>query len=853
MLIRLVLRARFIVIGLMIAVMAVGAYSLTRLKVELLPNIDFPLVTVSAVYPGATADQVLQQVTIPVEDAIKGVANVDTVRSTSAPGLALILVEAPFGKDMKAMEQQIASRVGGLALPAGIKANVARANPDEFPIIEISALGDGSIENLQSILTSQVLPELNKVAGVFSANLPLGAGTGLSITRTNGIPSLAISVLKTSDANTVEVAKAVEARLTSLKATLPSDIQFIEISNQAPSIKSSVSELQREVLLGAILAVAVIFAFLLSFRATLVTSIAIPVSVLGAFIVMHFQGMTLNILTLGGLAIAVGRVVDDSIVVMENVFRHIQMGDDRRTAVINGTREVTVPIITSTATTIAVFLPLALVGGFVAVIFLPFAMVITYALVASLIVSLTIVPVLGSLLIKRSDKEPKENRITRVYATLLSSALAHKKRALVIAAALFLVALALLRFVPLSFLPDSGQQVLSVQMSVPGAQSSADLVKQLDQVEATLANLHSQGMVDNYQSTIGYGGPFGQTGGSDSATIEVQLHDGVKVDQMATQLRQDLAGQGRTISIAQASGGSPSSNNLQMDLLGSDYTLLTSTSAKVVTALQAVPGLKDVKDDAVKAGQANGMVLPISRVDGQRSVTISGTITAQNTQAVQTAVKKAVDQVGLPQGVSVKTGGVFASFNQAFSQMFLAMFMSIILVYLIIVVSRRSFVTPFVIILSLPLASIGAFAALAVTRSALGLPALIGLLMLIGLVVTNAIVLIAFIEQLRARGVPLREALVQGGRTRMRPILMTALTTIFVLLPMALGIGGKSQGIIGAQLAVVVIGGLITSTLLTLLVIPVIYSILRKKEPACARAIVSEPCETVVAEAEEVA
>lgn len=831
MLTRLVLRARFPVIGLMIAVMAIGGYSLTRLKVELMPNIDFPLVTVSAVYPGATPDQVMQQISVPVENAIKGVSNVNTVRSTSAPGIALILIQAPFGKNMKAMEQEISRRVAGLTFPAGVKPVVARANPDAFPIIQISAIGDRTIESLQAVLVSQVLPELKKVPGVFSADLPLGAGSGLSITRTNGMPSLAISVLKTSEANTVEVSNAVIARLNSLKTALPSDITFIEISNQAPSIQSSVNELQREVLLGAILAVLVIFAFLLSFRATIVTSIAIPVSVLAAFIVMHLQGMTLNMLTLGGLAIAVGRVVDDSIVVMENVYRHIQMGDDRTSAVINGTGEVAVPIITSTLTTIAVFLPLALVGGFVAVIFLPFAMVITYALLASLLVSLTIVPVLGSLLITRAEKVRKENRVTTFYASLLGSALSHKKRALIIAAALFFTGLALLRFVPLSFLPDSGQQVLSVQMAVPGATSSSDVIKQLDQVETVLASMQKQGIVDNYQSTIGYRGSFGQSGGSDSATIEVKLHDSVSADVTADQMRQELAGQGRIIVVAKASNGMASSSSLQLDLLGSDYTLLSSTSAKMVSSLQAIPGLQDVKDDAVKNGQANGSSMPITRVDGKRAVTITGTITDQNTQAVQTAVKKAVDQVGIPQDVTVKTGGVFESFNTAFSQMFIAMFLSIILVYLIIVVSRRSFVTPFVIILSLPLASIGAFGALAVTRSSLGLPALIGLLMLIGLVVTNAIVLIAFVEQLRGRGVALRDALIQGGRTRMRPILMTALTTIFVLTPMALGIGGEGQGIIGTQLAIVVIGGLLTSTLLTLLVIPVIYSILRKKEP----------------------
>lgn len=830
MLTRLFILSRIPIIGLTIVIMLIGGYSLTRLKVELLPDIDFPLVTVSAVYPGASPDEVLEQVTVPVEDAIKGVPNVETVRSTSSSGFALILVQAPFGKDMKTMEEEISRRVGGIAFPGGVQPTVARANPDQFPILQISALGDRSIESLQSLLTSQVLPELNKVPGVFSADLPFGVGTGLSITRTNGTPSLAISVLKTSDGNTVEVSNAVLARLNSLKAGLPADVEFIEISNQAPSIQSSVNDLQREALLGAIMAVAVIFAFLLSVRPTLVTSITIPVSILAALFVMHLQGMTLNILTLGGLAIAVGRVVDDSIVVMENIYRHIQMGDDRTTAVIHGTREVAMPIITSTATTIAVFLPLAIVGGFVAVIFLPFALVITYALLASLVVALTIVPVLGSLLITRSKKAPKENRVSRIYSSLLGKALVHKKFTLITAAGLFVISLALLLFIPFSFLPSSGQQGLSVRMAVPGAKSQGDVIRQLDQVEAVLADLRLRGVVDNYQSTIGYAGLFVQTGGIDTATIEVQLHEGVNVDRMGAQLRQDLTGQGRLINISQASGGGPQSNNLELDLLGQDYDSLTNTSARVVSSLQEIRGLQDIKDDAVKAGQANGVV-PITRVDGQRAVTITGTITDKNTQAVQSAVAKAVDQVGLPQGVTVKTGGVFASFNQAFSQMGVAMILSILLVYLIIVISRRSLVTPFVIILSLPLASIGALGALALTRSSLGLPALIGLLMLIGLVVTNAIVLIAFVEQLRASGVALNDALVQAGRTRMRPILMTALTTIFVLIPMALGIGGEGEGIIGTELAIVVIGGLFTSTLLTLVVIPVIYSVLRKKEP----------------------
>ena len=218
-------------------------------------------------------------------------------------------------------------------------------------------------------------------------------------------------------------------------------------------------------------------------------------------------------------------------------------------------------------------------------------------------------------------------------------------------------------------------------------------------------------------------------------------------------------------------------------------------------------------------------------MDGQRSVAVTGIITDNNTQRVQRQVRLQVDKVGLPAGVQLSTGGVFASANDAFARMGIAMLLSILLVYAVMVVSQRSFVTPFVIILSLPLATIGALGGLLVTQRTLGLPALIGLLMLIGLVVTNAIVLVAFVEQQRAQGVGMMEALVRGGRTRMRPSLMTALTTIFVLMPLALGVGGQGEGLIGSELATVVIGGLMTSTLLTLVVVPVVYSRLRRRGP----------------------
>ncbi|MDO8750160.1 MAG: efflux RND transporter permease subunit [Dehalococcoidia bacterium] len=837
MLTRLALRARIATIAIMVLVMVAGAYSATKLPLEMLPDIDFPLITVVTVYPQADSETVLRDMTIPLEQAVTGTENVSTVRSTSSPGISLVLVEAPFGKDMKAMERDIAQRVSQAKLPAGLPPpRVGRINLDEFPVLEISVLGERSLSELNALVTARVLPELNKVPGVFSADVPLGSGTDdKTITRTNGVPSLAISVVKQPDANTVQVSNGVTNRLKSLKAGLPADVQFVEISNQAPGIQKSINELTQEVLLGAVLAVMVIFTFLLSVRPTLVTSISIPASVLAAFIVMAWQGMSLNLLTLGGLAIAVGRVVDDSIVVMENIFRHIQLGDDRWTAALNGTREVTVPIVTSTMTTIAVFAPLGIIGGFIGVIFVPFALTVTYALLASLLIALTVVPVLGSMLIKQgSHRDWQKAWPPRAYASLLQWSLAHKGRTLLVAVVLFVGSIAVVPLIPVSFFPSMGAPLLRVEVSVPGAVAANDVIQQLDQVEATLEQARLGGAINVYQSNIGGSRVFGQGSGRlDTATVLVQLPEGTDVEATAAAFRRDLAGQGRTITVSQSSGGGPESNNLELTLRGEDQAALSTAAVNITTALQELPGLINVRNDAMTspAGQGNGSQAPISRVDGQRAVTVSGTITARNTGAIQRQVQQTVDQVGMPAGVELVTGGVFADINQAFSQMAIAMLMGVALVYLVMMVSQRSLVTPFVIIFSLPLASVGALGGLLVTQRTLGLPALIGMLMLIGLVVTNAIVLLAFVEQLRARGLSLMEALVQGGRTRLRPILMTALTTIFVLLPLALGLGGQSGGLIGAELATVVIGGLMTATLLTLVVIPTIYSILRKKPP----------------------
>ena len=831
---RLALRGRLITVLVMLLVIAGGAFTLTRMQIELFPDVDFPLVSLVAPYPQADTETVLRDVTIPLEGAVDDLESLTAMRSVTTPGLSIVIAEFDFGTDMDEVASTLAEGLTGVALPPSVRTpRPARISPDEAPILQMSALWDGDLEGLIQLVNAEVLPALGDVPGVFSAEIPPGADTGASITRTNGRPSLPIVFIKDPDASTVTVVDAVVERLDALESRLPPTVEFVTVVDQAPQIRASVETLEREATLGALFAVAIMFVFLLSIRPTIVSSIAIPTSIFGGLLFMGWQGMTLNMMTLGGLAIAVGRVVDDSIVVLENVYRHIQQGDDRRHAALEATREVIGPITTSTLTTIAVFVPLVFIGGIIGTFFLPFALTVTYALIASWVVALTVVPVVGSVFIRPGDAREGDTWLQRVYTPVIKWALSHKAATLGVAVVLFVGSFGLLRFIPQTFLPTLGDDLLTVDLTLPRGTTPQALLVEVGEVEDVLAGMKRDGIVDTFHASMGGGTFFGPGGGGlgspNTANFYVLLTGEAGGEETADRLRVDLAGGERTVVIAEAQGGGPQSNQMELTLTGDDYQAVTETATRLVAALQGMESLENVGSDselAVDGSPGSGAAAQVNRVDGRRAVTITGAITDENTQGVSREVDRVVAEVGLPAGVVLETGGVFESIQEAFTQMGRAMLFGIILVYLVMVVSMRSLRTPFVIILSLPLASIGALGALFITQRALGLPALIGLLMLIGLVVTNAIVLIAFVEQLRDRGLSLYDALVQGGRTRLRPILMTAFTTSFALLPLAVIV--SEGGIISAELATVVIGGLMTSTFLTLIVIPVIYSLIRR-------------------------
>ncbi|MEO8744888.1 MAG: efflux RND transporter permease subunit [Candidatus Dormiibacterota bacterium] len=735
-----------------------------------------------------------------------------------------------------------------------------------------------------------------------------------TITRTNGKPSIGLQILKAPDGNTVTVAKEVKGALPDIKSRIGNGVRFASISDQATPISDAIATILREGLLGAVFAVLVIFLFLRSARATVVAAVSIPLSLMVALLVLWWQGITLNILTLGGMMVAIGRVVDDAIVVLENISRHVSEGEPPLVAAYTGAREIITAVSSSTLTTIAVFLPIAFLTGIAGSFFRPFALTVVVALAASLVVAVTIVPLLASRLLPPVREEVAERRlkydfIQKVYVPVIRWATSHRLIALLATGAFFFGSMALLPLLRVNLLDQSSSPNFPVSITMPAnstlVQTNAETLK----VEDLMKGIPG---ISAYQAIVGgQADPFAPPGTVPAdptlATVLVLVNTGAYNQALSgVQQALKLYNGPAKIGVGQAqSSSNASSSQMQVDVRAANTTDLQTATTAVLAALSGVPGLADVKSNLASskptfqlvptdrlgpsglnllqlagfiAQQVNGQVaaqinlpqgtmnvrveltpgsadtaaalaaLPVptatgivplgtlvtiqlangpqavNRVNGDRDVTITGTITANDTRAAQTNVTNALAKVSLPAGASISTGGVFQQLSSVLTQFALALAAAIALVYMIMVATFRSLLKPLVLLVAIPFAASGAIIALVVTGTALSLPGLIGILMLTGVVVTNAIVLLDLVEQYRDRGLNLHDALIEGGRHRLRPILMTAFATMLALVPLAVS-GNSGGAFISAPLAIVVIGGLFTSTFLTLVLVPVLYSL----------------------------
>jgi HAE1 family hydrophobic/amphiphilic exporter-1 len=1013
------LRNKSIVLLIAVALFFSGLVAWGQLHQELLPDIELPYVTVIAALPGAGAEDVAQQVTGPVEQAIKSVPRLEALSSTSANSLSLVIAQFEYGTNIKDTRAAIEAAVGSATLPAGVSPRVSAVNINDQPVI-VASVGPAPGADPAAaalIARTELLPMIKAIPGVSAADLTGGttkhlvitldptrmAGAGVSLqqvqgvlqanqltipagsltdgatllpvtashhygsaaeltgqivtikqpaeaggaptpvtlgdiasvdlvdvnvsgySRTNGEPSLTIIVSKGSGANTVDVADATQAAFATIIAKHPDAIAVDTISNTANFIKESRDGLVREGLLGAFFAVLTIFAFLLSLRSTLVAAVSIPLSIFTALTIMGLYGLTINIITLGALAVAVGRVVDDAIVVLENIYRHRARGQAIGDAVISATREVAGAITSSTLTTVAVFLPLGFVGGIVSQFFLPFALTVTFALLASLFVALTVVPVLAFFFMDKvkiqvdPDGELPETIWQRMYTPVLKLALRSRKTrwgTMGIALLLFVFSLSLVSKIPTQFIYTGSEAILAVTVSPPAGASADAVLARTKQVEdalradkdVTLVQTSIPGAADTGAQTLR--SAF-QGRASNSAQLTVRLVPNTNLDAKTKALLATLApdkegGYEIAVGAAQSFGGG---GGLSIVVSGDDPAAIKQANDAILAAMASQPDVVNIKSDISSAtpavlvavnpnqaialgsttaqiagdvrnvlvGQPLGSIaangsdpvavilkvdsstatsieglkaLPVgtvrqaplgsvadvaqvesqgsvTRVDGAPAATISGDIVTADEGAVSKAVTAQVKELqasgAIPAGVTVELAGVSQQQTQAFGSLFLSMGVAILLVYLVMVLLFGSLVDPLVILFSLPLATIGAFPALVISGQPIGISALIGFLMLIGIVVTNAIVLLDLVEQLRHKGYSTYDALIQGGRTRVRPILMTAVATILALLPLALGFSKGS--VIAAELGTVVIGGLFSSTVLTLVIVPVVYSL----------------------------
>ncbi|MEO5952100.1 MAG: efflux RND transporter permease subunit, partial [Chloroflexia bacterium] len=762
------------------------------------------------------------------------------------------------------------------------------------------------------------------------ADVALINASGSTISRSNGLPSLAVTIFKTQNANTVQVADEVATKMNEVPTLMPGAQKEV-LFDQSTFIKESLDGLIREGLLGAILAIIVILIFLGSLKSTIVTAVSIPLSVLIALTMFNLLGITLNIMSLAGLAVAIGRVVDDSIVVLENIYRHhFQRGESLREAAFNGTKEVATAITSSTITTVCVFLPLGLLAGLVSEFFRPFALAVSVSLLASLLVALTVIPVLAAFFLKTqgrskaarridpkrmNEEEEKETWVQGLYTPAIKWALKNRATKLTVigvSVLLFLGSGLLAGSIGTTFINFGSDKVLQAEFELaPGT----DLATTDKASQAIEAEIRTHSAVLNYQANMGSDAKgasrgFSSLGSASTGRLTVTLKREADLKAETEWLKGIIEAKKADLkiqdfSVTQGTGTGPNSTAFSVVVSGNNYADVLKTSDTLTEKLRGVKDLDNVASNAARAkseirvqvhpdqalahgsttiqiaGQIRGLLtsqnvtqvtidsqtydvsavydkstlndidaikniqvgainpvplsevadvnlvdgpVSITRVNQERSVTVSGNIGSDSTSGVTRDAQKIINELTAPSGVTVRVAGVSAQQSEAFGQLAVALVIAIVLVYLVMVLTFGSLSTPFVIMFSIPLAAIGSIVALFVTGRPLGISALIGVLMLVGIVVTNAIVLLDLVEQLKHRGVSTTEALIRGGKTRVRPILMTAIATMIALMPLVLGFSEGS--IIASELGTVVVGGLFTSTFLTLIVVPVVYSLL---------------------------
>ncbi|MEL7648269.1 MAG: efflux RND transporter permease subunit [Sedimentibacter sp.] len=988
---------------MILIVIVLGAISLSKLSIDLLPNIELPIAVVQTTYSGAGPEEIENLITIPMEQAVGTIENIDTITSRSNDGSSLLIMQFDFGTDMDNATLQMREKIDLIKgyLPSGASTPIVmKIDLDSMPIVQLAVSSKGSLQTTQKLAEDIIQPRLERIEGTASAdvygglerevqialkeemtkgfnlslgyisgiiqsenlnlsggtvmkgnnelsvrtvgefnsveeirnlNIPLPAGGTVrlsdiadvnlvnkdqsTITKLNGTDVVQISVMKQSDGNTVKVAGDVSKEIEKIKKEYP-DLNIETVFNQADYINRSINNLKNTAVIGAVLAVVILLIFLRSFKTTLVIGLSIPISIITTFVLLYFAGITLNMMTIGGLALGIGMLVDNSIVVLENIYRHRSQGMDRITASVEGTNEVSMAVMASTLTTVAVFIPIVFTGGLAATIFKDFALTIVMALMSSLLIALTLVPMMSSKLVSvrnlesEEEQEKKHGLLVTMYKRVLSWSLRHRISTVAIAFGIFAASIAMVAAVGAEFFPATDEGQLSISITLPDGSDVTDVEQVLDEVNGLIKDIPE---VDKVFTSAGSSGTMSFSTNSNRGSIMVMLSDLKERDRSVKEVSDDIRTlvkdvPGAEISVTETSTMSMSMSGgaISISIKGDDLDTLKQIGNDFKEIIQKVEGTREVESsyeegipqiqvvadrgvaslyglttaqigsqvsgtlagstvtkfkvdgnelDVVLKGDSTygqsmsllntlpittgkGGSVPLSEVaeikvargpvsiareNQTRILTVSGDVAGRDVQSVSNDITKALEGYEMPNGYTYSFGGETEQIQETFADLFMVMIVAVVLVYMIIAAQFESLIQPLSIMFSVPLALSGGFIGLFITGLPLNVIGLIGMIILVGIVVNNAIVLIDYVNNRRRKGESRTEAIMKAGPIRIRPIMMTALTTILGLVPMSLGMGEGAE--LTQSMGVVVIGGLALSTVLTLVLVPVMYTI----------------------------
>jgi multidrug efflux pump subunit AcrB len=866
-----------------LAVAVAGILAFCSLKSSLFPNITFPVVIVNARASLATVLDTEAQLTQPIEESIQSLTGLREFSSSTYPGQTVVQLLFRVGSDLEDSTKRVKASLAQLSLPQNASLEVHPFNLNESTAISYAIKSEGkSLPELSQIAQEQIIPAIARLSGVLRVDLlgdtsstatedpELPNTNPATLVRFNGENVLAFQVIKRGDANTLEVVNLVEEAVQQLRAKLP-DVQLVLAETQADYIRET-TQATIEALFGAIiLAILVVFPFLRNWRASLITAVAIPISLLGTFIVMAIAGFNLETLTLLALALVVGIIIDDAIVEVENIARHIEAGQTPRQAALTATREIGLTVSVTTLTIVAVFLPIALMGGTLGQFFRPFALTVSAAVLISLLVARTLSPVLAVRLLKsRKNGETKERQrrlpsalvryqslFLNSYSHLLNWSLNHRPIVIVIATVSFIAGIALIPFIPQGFIPqlDRGefnivyttplpnlagrfersslsQDTNSEQLPADAEPGQFNWIRQIAQSPTSILLRRTRRVGEQLEAKVlaipevkSVFTIAGVRGEPNRGKLYVKLK---KQRQLSTEQVQEKV---RT-TLPQLAGVTTSVQDilfvetgddtpLKVALVGDDLKKLQEAAIQLKTKVDQLPGLVDLK----LTGD-NWKTAAIQRFKGQRAIYLSANLAPGQALGDATERVVAIAHSILPNNITLQLQGDSARVGNIIREFGVTLLLAVICMSIVIFLPFGRWLEPLVVGLCLPLSIVGVTLALLLTQNDFGMISLIGLIFLLGLLDKNAILLMDYANQLRQSGLSYKEAIFKAGIVRLRPILMTTASTILGMLPIALGIGAGAE--LRQPMAVAIIGGLFTSSLLSLIVVPVVYTLLEE-------------------------